>query len=82
MKHILTFKNFLNEGFKKPYSEKMSLEDFKAIEVGSEVLYAGATYEVVNNDGTTLQLKPAKGANGKATKVNFSMFNVAGAIRD
>jgi hypothetical protein len=85
MKHIPTFEAFLNEGFIKPYGEKMKVEDFAKIEVGSEILYAGAPYEVVKNDGVTLQLKPAKNPNGiagKAHKVNFSMFNAAGAIRD
>ena len=85
MKHVPTFENFLNEGFVKPYGEKMKVEDFAKIEVGSEILYAGAPYEVVKNDGYTLHLKPSKnshGITGKAHKVNFSMFNTAGAIRD
>ena len=82
MKHIPTFEDFLNEGFIKAYGDKMKLDDFAKIEVGSEVLYAGATFEVIKNDGVTLQLKPTKGSNGRPTKVNFSMFNQAGAIRE
>ena len=82
MKHLPTFDTFINEGFKKPYGEKISLDGFKAIEVDSEILYAGSTYVVIKNDGVTLHLKPAEGYSGKARKINFAMFNQAGAIRD
>ena len=42
MKHLPTFDTFINEGFKKPYGEKISLDGFKAIEVDSEILYASS----------------------------------------
>ena len=82
MNHVPTFDQFLNEGFIKAYGDKMKVEDFEKIEVGSEVLYAGTTFEVVKIDIATLHLKPVKGSSGRATKVNFAMFNQAGAIRD
>lgn len=81
MDHVPTFEQFLNEGFVKAYGDKIKAEDFEKIPVGSEVLYAGATYEVIKNDKVTLQLKPTKGI-GRPTKVNLSMFNQAGAIRE
>ena len=79
---IARVQEIINEGFKKPYGEKISLDGFKAIEVDSEILYAGSTYVVIKNDGVTLHLKPAEGYSGKAHKINFAMFNQAGAIRD
>ena len=83
MKYVPTFNGFMNESFKKPYGEKISLDDFKKISIGSEVLYAGATYTVDKNDGFVLILSPTKGSNAKLPiKINFSMFNQAGAIRE
>ena len=59
MKHLPTFDQFLIEGFVKAYGDKMNPEEFKAIEVGSEVLYSGNRYKVDKN----VQFLPINGIN-------------------
>jgi len=73
MKHFPTF-----EGFVKSYGQKMTQEDFEALPVGSTVLYKGAQYEVEENNGATIVIKPVKG--GSPTMVNLNQFNHGGAI--
>jgi len=73
MKHFPTF-----EGFVKSYGQKMTQEDFEALPVGSTVLYKGAHYEVEENNGATIVIKPVKG--GSPTMVNLNQFNHGGAI--
>ena len=80
MKNLPTFDQFLIEGFVKAYGDKMNPEEFKAIEVGSEVLYAGNRYKVEKNDGATITLKSVKSNDGM--KVNLGMFIRAGAITE
>lgn len=75
MKNIPIFEDFI-----KSYGEKMTIDQFKAIEVGSEVLYAGNRYEVQKNDGAVLTLKSKKSSSGM--KVNLNMFNQSGAITE
>jgi hypothetical protein len=77
-KYIPIFEDFISENWKKQYGEKMKKEDFKKIEVGSIVLYAGTRYEVLSNDGYLIQVKPVQG--GVPMKINLGMFNKAGAI--
>ena len=81
MKNLPTFDQFLIEGFVKAYGDKMNPEEFKSIEVGSEVLYAGNRYEVEKNDGITISLKSVK-SGGSSMKVNLGMFIRAGAITE
>lgn len=81
MKNLPTFDQFLIEGFVKAYGDKMNPEEFKAIEVGSEVLYAGNRYKVDKNDGITITLKSVK-SGGSGMKVNLGMFIRAGAITE
>jgi hypothetical protein len=73
MKHLPTF-----EGFVKSYGQKMTQEDFEALPVGATVLYKGAQYEVEENNGATIVIKPVKG--GSPTMVNLAQFNQGGAI--
>jgi phosphopantetheine adenylyltransferase len=81
MKNLPTFDQFLIEGFVKAYGDKMNPEEFKAIEIGSEVLYAGNRYKVEKNDGITITLKSVK-SGGSGMKVNLGMFIRAGAITE
>lgn len=81
MKHLPTFDQFLIEGFVKAYGDKMNPEEFKAIEVGSEVLYSGNRYKVDKNDGITITLKSVK-PGGSGMKVNLGMFIRAGQINE
>jgi cytidyltransferase-like protein len=80
MKNIPAFDQFINEGFKKAYGQKMSVEEFEAIEVGSIVLYLGSRYEVVKNNGAILTVKPIKG--GSTMTINLNMFIQKGAINE
>jgi cytidyltransferase-like protein len=73
MKNIPLFEDFI-----KSYGQKMSIEEFKAIEVGSIVLYVGTRYEVKKNNGAVLTLKPTTG--GSEITVNLNMFIQRGAI--
>jgi hypothetical protein len=74
MKHLILFENF-----RKKYMESIPLSQFEKIEKGSSVMYMGAKYEVVDNNGAILTLKHSDGS--KKT-VNFSMFNHGGGVFD
>jgi hypothetical protein len=72
MKNLLIF-----EDFSKTYGEKITLDQFKSIKVGSKVTYLGSRYEVTKNDGFVLTLKNEK----NVLTVNYSMFNHGGFIK-
>ena len=74
MKHFQTY-----ESFKKTYGQKISPADFKKIQVGKEVLYMGAPYEVVSNDGYILGLKRE---DGRTVNINLGQFNQGGQINE
>lgn len=75
MKNLIVF-----EEFSKSYGEKITLDQFKSIEPGSEVTYLGSRYEVEKNDGFVLTLKSQKTKG--TTTVNYSMFNHGGFIKE
>ena len=62
----------------KKYEEKISLEEFKAIPVGLEVVYLGARCNVDSNNGYILGLSPLKG--GEQFSVNLNQFIKSGFI--
>lgn len=74
MKNLILF-----EEFSKSYGEKITLDQFKSIEPGSEVTYLGSRYDVEKNDGFVLTLKSQKMKN--TIIVNYSMFNHGGFIK-
>lgn len=73
MKHLQLFENWI-----KKYGEKITLEDFKALQPGQHVKYIGIDFEIVKA-GDVLVLKDE---DGNESKVNFNMFNQRGAILD
>ena len=74
MKHIKLFEEFV-----KAYGEKIDSKYFKKLKKGKRVLYYGAEYIIVDNDGFVLKLEDER---GKRVSVNLSMFNDKGAITE
>ena len=74
MKRVLLF-----EGWVKKYFEPISLDKFKSLPVGDIVLYGGAQFEIIDNNGSILKLKGVEDASNVRT-VNYNMFNDRGAI--
>jgi hypothetical protein len=74
MKRVLLF-----EGWVKKYFEPISLDKFKSLPVGDIVLYGGAQFEIIDNNGSILKLKDIEDASNVRT-VNYNMFNDRGAI--
>jgi hypothetical protein len=75
MKHIPLFEEFV-----KNYGQKMTTDEFEKIGVGQTVLYIGTRFEVEENTGVTLVLKPLSGSG--TVMVNLSQFNQSGAITE
>jgi hypothetical protein len=75
MKHIPLFEEFV-----KNYGQKMTTDEFEKIGVGQTVLYKGTKFEVEENTGVTLVLKPLSGSGTQM--VNLSQFIQGGAITE
>ena len=75
MKHIPLFEEFV-----KNYGQKMTTEEFEKIGVGQTVLYKGTKFNVEENTGVTLVLKPLNG--GGPMMVNLNQFIFGGAITE
>ena len=68
--------------FEKKYGDKIKPDNFKnnpKLQKGKTVLYGGARYEIIKNDGFILTLKSRE---GKTTTVNLGQFNQQGAIKE
>ena len=81
MKHIELFEGFFSKKTKvtKEAGEKLDKKDFKDIKKSAKVEYDEKEYEVVDNDGTVLDLEDSK---GRKHVVNYNMFNKLGAIKE
>ena len=81
MKHIELFEGFFSKKAKvtKEAGEKLDKKDFKDIKKSAKVEYDEKEYEVVDNDGTVLDLEDSK---GRKHVVNYNMFNKLGAIKE
>jgi len=75
MKHIPLFEEFV-----KNYGQKMTTDEFEKIGVGQTVLYKGTKFEVEENTGVTLVLKPLSGSGTQM--VNLNQFIQGGAITE
>jgi len=58
-------------------TNESALSKIQSLKSGDKVQYLGASYEVIENDGFTLELKSNE---GKDIKVNYNMFQQKGNI--
>lgn len=70
----------LFEDFKKNYSDKMTIEEFKKLKKGDKVLYMGSNYKIVEPGEHVIKVEDVKKP-GVIKSLNFAMFNKSGAIR-
>jgi hypothetical protein len=76
---VHTFESFVNESFKKHYGKEISVEEFKSIGTGDQVLYRGKRWNVVEANEYVLHLEDD---DGRKKTVNRNQFKEYGAITE